>query len=62
MTGHSPKFSLPIFMNTIFINATKHFPEITMPTPAEKYVIGQRGAENGVTATLHCYAKKISDL
>jgi len=27
-------------------------------TPAQKYVIGQRAAENGVTAILHYYAKK----
>ena len=31
-------------------------------TPAQKYAIGQRAAENGVTATLRCYAKRFLDL
>ena len=31
-------------------------------TPAQKYAIGQRAAENGVTATLRYYAKRFPDL
>ena len=31
-------------------------------TPAQKYAIGQRAAENGVTAMLHYYSKRFPDL
>jgi len=31
-------------------------------TPAQKYAIGQRAAENGIAATLRYYAKRFPDL
>ena len=38
-----------------------HGPYISV-TPVQKYAIGQRAAENGVTATLCNYAKRFPDL